>query len=345
MNDLILQLITVAVVANIVLIIAALVIPRLRRPQQPAASSAAPTVGGRSAMTAARPPEASEARSGQNRSGRDTDVEGDAAKAMEPDETQRTRRFALPSDDDYPTTASVEAFLSGGRREPPLDEESLVDEETGLETSLAWELAISREEARLARYGRPVTIVIAELDRLEALAARLGQESADRLVPPVAKTFRRYARAADLVARTGRIRFQVLMPETDEVQAINYVERVREACDMWLEASAVSVRLTIGWSSAGAGGSLRDAVRLAAQRMHADRARGQGGRGGAGPIPGVADAPAPERPTPDAPSPSAGSSSPGPAAPAPPAPEPPQASHDPGQPGPYPPRPSSGPTI
>ena len=147
-------------------------------------------------------------------------------------------------------------------------------------------------------------------------------------------------------ARTGRVRFQVLMPETDEVQAINYVERVREACDMWLEASAVSVRLTIGWSSVGAGGGLRDAVRLAEQRMYADRARGQGGRGVAGRTPGVVDAPASERPAPDASSPSAGSSPPpGPAGPPPPAPQPPPAAHDPGQPGPYPPRPSSGPTI
>ena len=45
------------------------------------------------------------------------------------------------------------------------------------------------------------------------------------------------------------------MPETDEVLAINYVERVRHACDLWLESGAVSLRLAIGWASSTGDGS------------------------------------------------------------------------------------------
>ncbi|HYM83889.1 MAG TPA: diguanylate cyclase [Candidatus Dormibacteraeota bacterium] len=282
MNEFLVQLIVVAVLANVVLLLAALIIPRLRRPPRPLAAAApGPAIDAMSVSPIAisampsRPdapsptsPEPEPAVEG----GPDTDMREDS------DDTQRQRRFVLPRDDEYPTPESVEAFLTAGQRRGQ-EPESMIDEQTGLETGFAWEMVVDREEKRVARYGKSVTVVIAELDRLEALSTRLGAENADRLVTPVATTLRRLARAADLVARTGHSRFQVLMPETDEVQAINYVERVRDACDMWLEASAVSVRLVAGWASAGAGVTIRDAARLAEQRMHADRARTGYGRG------------------------------------------------------------------
>ncbi len=140
-------------------------------------------------------------------------------------------------------------------------------------TGIAFDELVRLEDGRLARYGRPATVVVCELDRLDALSARIGRENADRLIPPVSAVLLRQARTPDLVARIDRARFHVLLPETDEVQAIHYVERVRESCDVWLEAAAISVRLVMGWASATSGGSLRDALRLAEQRMHAERAR------------------------------------------------------------------------
>jgi len=63
----------------------------------------------------------------------------------------------------------------------------------------------------------------------------------------------------------------VLLPETDEVQAINFVERVRAATDLWLEAGAVAVRLAIGWANVGADQSLEVALHVAENRLNGDR--------------------------------------------------------------------------
>jgi len=180
----------------------------------------------------------------------DTPAEHDAAAAQEP---------ADPGD--APGDAGVATAMARG----------LVDPGTGLETSLAWEEAIRHEEARAARYGRPATVVVVELEGLERLADLLGEEAAEKLIAPVAETLRRNSRTADCVARVGRARFWVLMPETDELAAINYVERIRDSADMWLEAGAVAVRVAIGWASAPAHGSLADAMRLADELMQADR--------------------------------------------------------------------------
>jgi diguanylate cyclase (GGDEF)-like protein len=149
--------------------------------------------------------------------------------------------------------------------------DGFIDPGTGLETVAAWEEAIRHEEARTARYGRTATIVVVELEGLDDLARQLGADVADRLIVPVAETLRRNSRSSDCVARVGHSRFHVLMPETDEVAAINYVDRIRESADMWLEAGAVAVRVALGWASPSVGGLLSDALRVADERMQADR--------------------------------------------------------------------------
>jgi diguanylate cyclase (GGDEF)-like protein len=282
-NELLLQIIVIALAANVVLIVLAIVIPPLRRlgSRRSAVPSAAMGAAGVSsttpAMAAAGPAPLSMA-AGPHPDDEplgtfeDTADLETAAMREVPDDGARARRFVMPQEDDYPTTDSVEAFLAGPSPQPALD--GRFDEETGLPTEPVWDEAVRHEEARLTRYGRQATVIVAELDRLDALADRIGRENAARLIPPVAAVLRRQGRQSDVITRTGRARFQVLLPETDEVAAINYVERVRQACDIWLEAAAISVRLVMGWASPAAGGSLQGALRVAEQRMHADRARG-----------------------------------------------------------------------
>ena len=152
-------------------------------------------------------------------------------------------------------------------------QETPVDPATGLASGRVWDELLRHEEHRLARYGRPITLMVAELDGLDSLAARLGPGTADKLIPPVAAAMLRNARPTDVVARTGHGRFVALLPETDEVAATNYVERVRSECDMRLEADGLAVRLAVGWAQPAAGGHLADALRLADDRMNADRRR------------------------------------------------------------------------
>jgi hypothetical protein len=112
-----------------------------------------------------------------------------------------------------------------------------------------------------------------EIEGLDSAAPTLGQGAADRLIPPLAAVMLQNTRAADVLARIGRRRFVALLPETDEVAAINYVERVRCACDMWMEARGLVGRMAIGWAQPSIGGSLADVLGLADDRVDADRHR------------------------------------------------------------------------
>ena len=141
------------------------------------------------------------------------------------------------------------------------------DPTTGMLTPAGWGRVLADEDARVRRYRRSATVVMIELDGLDRLNSRLGEAAGDRLIPAVAETIQRLAREADHVARLGPGRFGVLLPETDEIQAIHYVERARRTCDLWLESGAVAMKLAIGWASASGDDSLHDAARAATERM------------------------------------------------------------------------------
>jgi len=147
------------------------------------------------------------------------------------------------------------------------------DPQTGLDAPSTWTRWLHEEETRVRRYHRPATVVLVELEGLDRLVERLGPAAADRLIPPVAATMRRHARESDRVARLGPARFGAILPETDEVRAINYVERVRSTCDLWLASGAVSLRLSMGWAEMNASHLLEATLAAAEDRLNAERRR------------------------------------------------------------------------
>ncbi len=145
---------------------------------------------------------------------------------------------------------------------------------TGLLLPGEWNRILGDEDARIRRYGRPATIVLIELDGLDRLIGALGPEAGDRVLPALADALSRHARSADHFARLGAGRFGILLPETGEIEAVNYVERIRQVCELWLESGAIAMRLAIGWAAPPVDGSLADAFSVAQDRMFAELRRG-----------------------------------------------------------------------
>jgi len=170
-----------------------------------------------------------------------------------------------------PTAAGPVAAAAVAPTEAPAD--PYIDDATGLDSRAAWDRVLAEENARYVRYRRPVGVVVAELDGLARFEGQLGPEAARRVLAAVGGALRRNARRTDHVAHVGAGRFLVMLPETDEIQAINYVERVRAECVRWLEAGAAALHLSMGWASPSAVGELDTALRTAEERMYAERRR------------------------------------------------------------------------
>lgn len=190
---------------------------------------------------------------------------GATVPSREPDTTPADAAVALVS----PTLASQ------AHGEPPSTPDEtlrqlLVDPVTGLGSRLAWDRWVAEEEVRERRYRRPATIVLAQVDGVEEVAAFLGADSAARIVLAIAEIVRANVRASDHAAVVGPANLAALLPETDEVRAVNFVERVRVSCDAWLASNAPTVRIGFGWASPGPANDLTGARATAERRLARD---------------------------------------------------------------------------
>jgi diguanylate cyclase (GGDEF)-like protein len=174
------------------------------------------------------------------------------------------------------SSAAADPGPEGGATDPaPADaagpEQSplhlLTDPATGLDNRWAWDRLVHEENLRRSRYSHPISVIVVELNGIDKLAQRVGQEPADRLVMAIGEALRRYSRSCDRIARVEYARFYLLLPETDEAASVILVERVRQACDLWLEAGAVALRLSMGWATAGPDESIEAAMGRARERL------------------------------------------------------------------------------
>jgi hypothetical protein len=200
--------------------------------------------------------------------------------------------------DDHRVTEKIEKFLSGPRKrtrtQSPPQMVPARPGEAALDTRTDFAAAIRRETARAERYGRPATIVAVEFalaagqtDGVDGRPARdLGEHQPrflgsrlptdsqalrqiDRLAGPIGYTLRREARDTDRIARVGPNRFHVLLPETSEADALQYIDRARQACEVWFTGAALPVRLRIESASAGRDLSLVEALAAVEDRLSA----------------------------------------------------------------------------
>lgn len=156
----------------------------------------------------------------------------------------------------------IEAFLDGppisprpGPRPPrPRGALRSVRKPIALDTRPDWDAAVRHEDARMARYARPASVLVVRIE-----VARAG--SLDRIGARVGDIVREHARETDRVTRAGADRFHVLLPETDEAEAEVLAERIRIASQERMTGHAGSIPEVLVVSASPAHGqTLRDAL-------------------------------------------------------------------------------------
>ena len=146
---------------------------------------------------------------------------------------------------------------------------------TGTDGPRLWDRVVLSESARCRRYHRPVTVAIVEVVGLSDLAAEWGWDVAERALAACARRLAREIRSSDHIARIESNRFGVLLTETTEIEAINFVERARSSCERELAPYRGKVRVGFGWASPPAKGTLEDAVTVSLRRLVDDIAANQ----------------------------------------------------------------------
>jgi diguanylate cyclase (GGDEF)-like protein/putative nucleotidyltransferase with HDIG domain len=112
---------------------------------------------------------------------------------------------------------------------PALQAEARVDSKTGLFNARHFAAELEEELARAARFDRPLSVIMADLDLLRNVNNRYGHLAGDAVLAGIADIFRDELRHYDVPARFGGEEFCILLPETPPAQALEIAERIRRA--------------------------------------------------------------------------------------------------------------------
>jgi diguanylate cyclase (GGDEF)-like protein len=100
---------------------------------------------------------------------------------------------------------------------------------TGLRNRRAYDEVMDVEIARADRTGRPLCLVIGDLDHFKRINDRYGHPTGDVVLRRVAAQLDGAERKTDVVARLGGEEFAIVLPDTDAQGAYLVAERLRHA--------------------------------------------------------------------------------------------------------------------
>jgi diguanylate cyclase (GGDEF)-like protein len=114
------------------------------------------------------------------------------------------------------------------RANADLERLARTDPLTGLANRRHFMETLDREVERSQRYGRPLSLVLIDLDHFKGVNDTHGHAAGDDVLRAAADALRSVCRDVDLAARLGGEELAILLPETDSAGARVVAERTRE---------------------------------------------------------------------------------------------------------------------
>ncbi len=126
--------------------------------------------------------------------------------------------------------------------------------ESGLFSPAEIARLMEREYQRALRYGQPLSLLCAEIDRLESLHDLYGVESEQRIQAAVATLLRSSTRPSDVLGAARGERLLVLLPHTPRAGAVAVARRLLAGCrelEFRGEGRSLRASLSIGIAAHG----------------------------------------------------------------------------------------------
>jgi diguanylate cyclase (GGDEF)-like protein len=146
---------------------------------------------------------------------------------------------------------------------------------TGLYDKTTWSRLLADELQRQARFGRPVTLVLADIDKFKLLNDTFGHADGDAVLAQVAEIIAQQARSTDVCGRFGGEEFGVYLPEVGVQAGQLLAERIRAAVETKFADTPYQTTISLGVAAAQPGVSADDLVRAADAALYAAKGNGR----------------------------------------------------------------------
>ena len=162
------------------------------------------------------------------------------------------------------------------RLREPAEGLALLDPLTGLPNRRAFDARLGEEVARAARTGRPLSLVLLDLDHFKRVNDEHGHPAGDAVLVEASRRLTTAARPGDALARVGGEEFAWLLPEAGAEEAVAAADRARSAVSERAFAEDLHVTASAGVCELEAAGGCGAALyRLADEALYSAKAYGR----------------------------------------------------------------------
>ena len=149
-----------------------------------------------------------------------------------------------------------------------------IDSMTGLANHGAFHERLRVELARIARSGKPLSLMLIDADYFKRYNDSFGHQAGDQVLKSLAKLFEENVRTEDLVARYGGEEFAVILVDSDSASGLMVAERMRAAVEHKSYPNR-TVTVSIGLATALDGADAALLIAHADQALYAAKRAGR----------------------------------------------------------------------
>jgi len=165
-----------------------------------------------------------------------------------------------------------------------------LDALTGLYNRRSGEQRLASEMLRAERTGRPLTILVLDLDGLKSMNDKHGHAAGDELIRTFAQCLNRAIRGSDLAVRFGGDEFLVLLPDC-KLEEVRYVLSRLSGHKLEFQGRTSTIAFSAGWANHRSGETSEDLLKRADDALYVNKRASKEASGtvpAAGNVPGSA---------------------------------------------------------
>jgi two-component system, cell cycle response regulator len=194
-----------------------------------------------------------------------------------------TKDTELHNGDHVKVGGAIFKFLTGGNVESLYHEEiyrmTIVDGLTQIHNKRYFLESLEREMARCSRFGRPLHLLMFDVDHFKNLNDTYGHIAGDAVLRDLAAIIDKSVRREEIFARYGGEEFAMVIPEVEAKKVATYAEKMRQMVadhHFVFEGQRMPVTISVGVAAMPAGCEDPQAfIKAADERLYAAKRSGR----------------------------------------------------------------------